>query len=117
MTARHLESGLEIQGYEIHLGYARGPALERAMFTIGGRAEGAVSPDGRVFGTHVHGVLANDAFRRFLIARLGGWADQDLAFDKTIEDTLDQLAWHLARHVDCERLLAIADQARKARTA
>jgi adenosylcobyric acid synthase len=106
-TAHHPASGTEVSGYEIHLGRTTGPDLGRPMFTVAGRPEGAVRADGRVMGSYLHGMFTEDAFRRAFLSGLGA-VPGDLCYDTTVEDTLDALADHLSAHVDCGRLLALA---------
>ncbi|GGE17051.1 cobyric acid synthase [Aureimonas endophytica] len=100
-------AGLPLEGYEIHLGRTEGPDRARPVALIDGRAEGAASADGRVFGTYLHGLFAADAWRRDFLARLGhtaGPRDHRAALDAA----LDEIAAALARHLDVEALLAIA---------
>jgi adenosylcobyric acid synthase len=96
-----------VSGYEIHLGRTQGPDGARPMLEIGGRMDGAQSADGLVAGTYVHGLFAADGFRRAYLAGLGAPAS-DMRYEATVEATLDALAEHLERHVDIDRLLAIA---------
>jgi len=44
-------------GYEMHNGISSGPALEQPMAMLDGHAEGALSGDGQVMGTYVHGIF------------------------------------------------------------
>ncbi len=106
VTARAIEGGAELRGYEMHLGRTDGPDRARPFLTIGGRTEGACSADGRVVGTYVHGLFAADAFRRAYLTALG--VRSDLAFDTMIEETLDALADHLEASVDIEAIAKIA---------
>ena len=46
-----------VTGYEIHMGTSTGAALVRPAFTIDGRPEGAVSGDGQILGTYLHGLF------------------------------------------------------------
>ncbi|MBW7472031.1 cobyric acid synthase [Marinobacter sp. F4218] len=46
-----------ISGYEMHNGVTEGPALDRPFADLGGTADGAVSADGQIMGTYVHGVF------------------------------------------------------------
>jgi adenosylcobyric acid synthase len=113
VTATHAASGTELTAYEIHLGETRGEDGRRAPFRLGGKPEGAASPDGRVVGTYLHGLFSADAFRRaFLSAIQPDLAFGGLAYETTVEDTLDRLADHLAEHLDTGRILAIAQERR-----
>jgi adenosylcobyric acid synthase len=100
--------GLEITGYEMHLGRTTGPATSRAFLILDGRREGAVSADGRVAGCYLHGLFAADAWRRQYLAELGGRGDPTLDHAGLVEATLDQLARHLEDHLDLDRLLEMA---------
>lgn len=66
--------GLGISGYELHAGNTRtNGATPFAMLTRagGGQArDGAVSVDGRVIGTYVHGLFDNEVFRESLLETL-----------------------------------------------
>ncbi|HTN98853.1 MAG TPA: cobyric acid synthase [Nordella sp.] len=107
VEARHAASGLAVTGYEIHLGHTQGPDCTRPFTFIGEAPDGARSIDGRVMGSYIHGLFSSDAFRRHFLSHLGAEAGT-LAFEQTVDDTLDKLARHLARHVDIERLLGFA---------
>jgi adenosylcobyric acid synthase len=95
-------------GYEMHMGVTEGPDCARPFARLAdGSPEGAVSPDGRVIGTYVHGLFADDRQRAAWLTRFaaGGAA---IAYDALIERTLDGLAAHLAAHLDLDRLLKLA---------
>ena len=106
-TALHPASGTRVKGYEIHLGRTTGPDRSRPLFTVGDTPEGAQRPDGRVMGSYLHGMFTEDAFRRAFLAGLGA-APGNVSYDTTVEETLDALADHLAVHVNCARLLTLA---------
>jgi adenosylcobyric acid synthase len=106
VSGRHQESGASLSGYEIHLGRTEGPDCGRPFLEIGGRPDGAVSADGLVAGTYVHGLFASDAFRRAYLEKLGGRATAN--YEAGVEAALDGLAAHLAAHLDLEAILAIA---------
>src|SRR5262249_35664421 len=67
-----LVSGAAVRGYEMHVGRTAGVDAARPMLRLAGRADGAVSADGRVCGCHLHGLFASDGFRRTFLSRLGG---------------------------------------------
>ncbi|MCA8884212.1 MAG: cobyric acid synthase CobQ, partial [Rhodobacteraceae bacterium] len=107
VAGQHRASGMALQGYEIHLGRTDGADCDRAWLDLDGRAEGAASRDGRVMGCYVHGLFAADAFRA---AFFGGLGLQVGSFDYEagVDAALDDLAAHLERHMDIDRLLALA---------
>ena len=106
VAGRHVESGEEVKGYEIHLGCSTGPGCARSFLEIEGRPDGAVSRDSLVAGAYVHGLFASDGFRRLFLEKLG--ARSEVAFEAGVESALDGLAAHLAGHLDIDRILAIA---------
>ncbi len=103
----HIGSGTPVTGYEIHLGATTGPDQARAWLDIGGRGEGAATPDGRVRGCYLHGMFAADAFRAAFLAELGSSAPVG-NYGDSVERTLDALADHLETHLDVDRILALA---------
>ena len=105
---RHEGSACGGRAYEIHLGCSAGADTVRAPFSIGGRPEGAASPDGRVMGTYLHGVFAADTVRAALLGRIREGAAVTLGYEQEVEATLDALAAHLALHLDVEAILALA---------
>ena len=108
---RERQSGAAVRGYEMHVGRSAGPALARPMLDLAGHADGAVSADGGVMGCYLHGLFSADAFRHAFLDRLGRRDGEALAYESTIEATLDAWADHLETHLDIGRLLAIADTA------
>jgi adenosylcobyric acid synthase len=106
-SATHIASGAAVRGYEIHIGRTEGPDCARPLFQVAGSPEGAMRRDGRVMGSYLHGMFAADGFRRAFLASLGA-APGLVSYDDTVEATLEALADHMERHVDCAGLLALA---------
>lgn len=107
VTARSVRHDAELSGYEIHLGVTTGGDCARPALIIDGRPDGAVSADGRVFGTYLHGLFDSGAFRAAWLAELGvesGGADHRIAVDAA----LDAIAADMEKHLDVERLIASA---------
>ncbi len=108
VTGATLPDGAPLSGYEMHIGETSGPGAARAFARLGeGRSDGAVSADGRVAGTYVHGLFADDRQRARWLALLGA-AASDLAYEALVDDILDRFASHLEAHLDVERLFAIS---------
>ena len=107
VTAVHAASGQAFSGYEIHIGRSEGADRARPFAAIDGQPEGAISADGSVAGSYLHGMFADDGFRRAWLATMGAEAS-DLAYEAAVEATLDALADHLEEHCDVPGLLALA---------
>jgi cobyric acid synthase CobQ/L-threonine-O-3-phosphate decarboxylase len=71
VTGRHAAADLPVHGYEIHHGQTRpGEGLEPTVVRADGEAIGAGRPDGRVWGSYLHGLFDADPFRRWFVDRL-----------------------------------------------
>jgi adenosylcobyric acid synthase len=109
VSAKHLASGMDIEGYEIHLGTSQGNDCARPFARIGDHNDGASRADGLVTGTYIHGCFASDAFRRSFLKSIGA-KTSNLAFEQLIETTLDNLAAHLEEHLNLDQLLSLAGE-------
>ncbi|MEM1064551.1 MAG: cobyric acid synthase [Pseudomonadota bacterium] len=107
VAAVHITSGAAFEGYEIHIGETVGPDRARPFATVGGVPEGAVSTDGRIAGSYLHGMFRDDGFRAGFLQRLRADAGET-QYGATVERTLGALAEHLEAHLDVEGLLAAA---------
>ncbi|MGC5245505.1 cobyric acid synthase [Gordonia sp. DT219] len=107
-----LADGHRVGGYEIHHGTVVRSGEESWLVDDERGGEGARR--GALFGTHWHGLLASDAFRRdFLreIARRSGKPEFEPASDTRVDDVraaqVDRIADLLAAHVDLDAVVAI----------
>jgi adenosylcobyric acid synthase len=109
VTGITLADDTPLSGYEMHIGETSGPdAASHPFSRLGnGRFDGAVSADGRVTGTYVHGLFSDDRQRSRWLQMLGA-ETSDLAYEKLVDDILDRFADHLESHLDCDRLLALS---------
>ncbi|MGX5842008.1 cobyric acid synthase [Mesorhizobium sp. ArgA1] len=106
-SARSVPFGLPLEGYEIHLGRTTGPDTARPSAVINGADDGAISADGKVFGTYLHGLFSADAFRAAYLASLGvkgGGID----YRAEVEKALDAIAAELETHLDCDAIFGLA---------
>ncbi len=111
-------------GYEIHMGESTGDiGLFRLKRLSGlGSLQGPGAPDvldgsslGNCWGTYVHGIFENDAFRRDVVNRLRekkGLAPLPVSasYLKMREEALDRLASMVREHIDMayvRRLVAL----------
>ena len=111
-------SGKNLLGYEIHMGQT--DFLEEACrpFHIVQKdnfaADGAVSADGLVIGTYIHGIFDDDDFRRCLLNRLRvhrGWSETPVQYRyrEAKERSYNRLAETVRKSLDMERLRAIVE--------
>jgi adenosylcobyric acid synthase len=102
-NARHVASGTAIAGYHMHMGKTVGPDTARPFADVDGDPDGATS--GHVTGTYLHGIFASDAFRHAYLYEV---ANVSVNYEAGVEAALGGLAAHLSRHLDLDRLLALA---------
>ena len=106
-------TGDELQGYEIHMGRTTlGPGA-RPLLRLerpGGEPphpDGAVSEDGRVLGTYLHGIFDNDGLRRALLAPFRGVDTLTDSFAERKEEGYRKLATLLRECLDLEEIYRI----------
>jgi adenosylcobyric acid synthase len=91
-------------GYEIHMGVSRGAALECPAALIDGRSEGALSPDGRILATYVHGIFDSPAACAALLDWAGLEAASGVDLAALREASLERLADCLEANIDLRAL-------------
>jgi adenosylcobyric acid synthase len=103
----HIESGMEVHGYEIHHGVSAGaaePLLQQSNRSVAG----AVSNDSMRWGTYLHGIFDADHFRRWFVNRLR----ERKGFDPLhgvqalydLEPAFERLADTVREHLDMKRI-------------
>ncbi|QXX76214.1 Cobyric acid synthase [Methylovirgula sp. HY1] len=108
VAGRSAEAGVPFSGFEMHMGRTQGRDCAKPLLIFAdGHTDGAVSPDGHIAGTYVHGFFNDDAQRKHLIESLGG-RSSSFSYDAKIEEVLDGLAAHLETHLDLDLLLSLA---------
>jgi adenosylcobyric acid synthase len=103
-------TGKKVRGYEMHIGRTAGADCARPMLDLKGRPDGAVSADGRIMGTYVHGLFAGDDFRHAFLNSLRAREASGIAYETLVDQVLDELADHLDHHLDTKRILDLASR-------
>ncbi|MFG1921458.1 cobyric acid synthase [Cryptosporangium sp. NPDC048952] len=114
-------AGNPVNGYEIHHGQVSGraPDVPTWITTSSGAVEGVRYSDGPgvVYGTHWHGALESDGFRRSLLAEVsdqrslvGFVVPPDTAYVQVRAQALDALASLVERHLDTNALIRLIDE-------
>jgi adenosylcobyric acid synthase len=88
---------IDVSGYEIHVGETTYlPGAQPFSVLSNGESDGCISADTRIFGTYLHGIFDDDAFRHTLIA--AARAFHHLAPAPTLDN------WKLKREHSLDRL-------------
>jgi adenosylcobyric acid synthase len=115
ITAVHIASGSKVLGYEIHHGKTLLEKGCKPAFNIRGTdaADGAISKDGRIWGTYIHGVFDDfemrDSFINALRAKKG-IAPRSFR-ERNTDIEFDKLAGHVRKNIDVKALYKIVGAA------
>jgi adenosylcobyric acid synthase len=114
ISGRSLPEGIPLHGYEIHHGRVR-RSTDNAWLELDGAPEGSVS--GAVWGTHLHGLLESDEFRRMWLRRIAVAAGRsgfvvadDVSVAAIRSGQLDLLADLVEDHLDLPQLERLIDE-------
>ncbi|MEW5943821.1 MAG: cobyric acid synthase [Pseudomonadota bacterium] len=95
--------GAAVSGYEIHAGISSGPALDRPAVCLKGRSDGALSADGQILGTYLHGLFD----RREACAALLRWTGLEAAetpdYEALREQGIARMADAVERHLNWQK--------------
>ncbi|CAD6881962.1 Cobyric acid synthase (EC 6.3.5.10) [Methylomonas albis] len=97
-----------VAGYEIHQGVSSGSALSNPLFSLAEGNDGAVSADGQVAGSYLHGLFDLPEACNALLNWAGYRHAQALDFNTLREAGIERLADCLATHCDFALLEAQA---------
>lgn len=96
---------LPVSGYEIHAGVSAGPALARpAVVLDDGRGDGALSADGQVMATYLHGLFEQPAACAALLAWAGLREARQVDYHARRERDIERLADLVEAHLDTRLL-------------
>ncbi len=119
--AVHIASGMNVRGYEIHMGVTElGPGCQSAFRVVHRRTEGTWPPDdgavasgANVWGTYLHGVFDDDRFRRHFIdsirIRKGLRPLGDVVNHYDTDAEYDKLAGILRENLDVGQIYRLID--------
>jgi adenosylcobyric acid synthase len=91
-------ANIPVSGYEIHCGVSSGPALALAALDLGDHRDGALSADGHILGTYVHGIFDESTSLQSLLAWAGLQDAQIFNYHARREADLDRLADAVEQH-------------------
>jgi adenosylcobyric acid synthase len=98
--------GEPVSGYEIHAGVSHGAGQGRPLLRLENGNDGALSEDGLVAGTYIHGVFDEPEACRALLRWAGLEAPAPVAAEVLREAALERLARSVEEELDMDVLLA-----------
>ena len=111
-------TGAPIRGYEIHMGQTSGPHTTQP-FQIEQRSaqscpylDGALSEDGNILGTYIHGLFHNDDLRRGILSELAARKGKQLpavTSSFSHDEQYNRLADHVRKSLNMDLILRLLD--------
>ena len=99
---------LDVSGYEIHAGVSVGPALAMPAVRLDdGRSDGALSADGQVMATYLHGLFEAPAACAALLSWAGLREARQVDYHARRERDIERLADLVEAHLDTRLLRAL----------
>ncbi len=97
-----------VTGYEIHAGISTGADTEKSVIQYqNGQTDGALSADGQIMGTYLHGLFDHGLARKEILAWAGYQGNNFTDLNEKREQGIDMIADALEEHFDFERLSSI----------
>lgn len=93
-----------VSGYEIHAGVSTGAGLNAAVRLDNGRSDGALSADGQVLGTYLHGLFEGSEACSALLRWAGLRDAQTVDYHALRERDIERLADLVEAHLDTQKL-------------
>ena len=93
-----------VSGYEIHCGISSGNALSSPFAKIDTRNEGAISEDGQIIGSYLHGLFNEPDTCEALLKWAGLEKPTPLDYEQIREKQINRLADSIEQHLDLDRI-------------
>ena len=104
VTGYFRDRNIPVSGYEIHAGVSEGVALTNPAFVINGIPEGAISVDGQILGTYLHGVFESSEACQALMNWAGLDDAEQIDYAALRERGIDRLADAVEQSLDTSLL-------------
>jgi adenosylcobyric acid synthase len=109
VTGRLVLAGApQVRGYEIHMGVSSGPAMAAPAIRLDGRDDGALSADGQIMASYVHGLFDAPEACVALLAWSGLADPEPMDFAAKREASIDRLADALEQNLQIDRMFGLA---------
>jgi adenosylcobyric acid synthase len=91
------------------MGVSAGPAMAHPAIRLDGRDDGAMSADGQILASYLHGIFDAPEACRALLAWAGLADAEPIDFAAKREASIDRLADTLEKHLQIERMFGSAE--------
>lgn len=99
----------DVSGYEIHAGLTSGSALEKPALHLEQSTDGAISEDGSIFATYLHGLFESPSACNALLGWAGLKEVQSHDYHALREADINRVADMVEQHLDTDRLLSLLE--------
>lgn len=107
VKAKHINTGIEFEGYEIHLGITTGRDCKNPFAKIGNKFDGAISKDGLIIGSYLHGMFINDDFRKSFLREMGINVKNSFYINR-LNEKLDNFSKFIEEHININQIFDAA---------
>lgn len=107
VSGRLFLENARVRGYEIHAGVSHGPALDRPACLLQDKVDGAISEDGQILGSYVHGLWDEPQAQSALLAWAGWQTPIPLDTDSLREQSIERLADCVETHLDINAIISL----------
>ncbi len=109
VSGKLLIGDVTVSGYEIHAGVTSGLALGHPVINLGDRVEGAISQDGQVLGTYLHGLFESSEACMELLKWAGLSDAKKQDYHGLRESAIERLADAVEIHLNTDKLRHILE--------
>lgn len=103
-AGRSVATGRKVEGYEIHAGITQGEALNNPAVQLQGRTDGAISEDGQIIGTYLHGLFDHTEALETLLTWAGLEQVKRIDYRARQEADIERLADAIETHLDLDKV-------------
>jgi adenosylcobyric acid synthase len=108
LQGKLLINDTSVKGYEIHAGETSGAALQNPALMLDGKEDGAISADGQILATYLHGLFDSPQALNTLLEWAGAdTVTEELDINNIREQQLERLADTFEGHLDIEQILKL----------
>ena len=107
-VANDFKTGISFEGYEIHIGKTEGNDCNNPFAMVKDKKDGAVSDDGLVMGSYLHGMFVNNEFRSMFLNKIG-LKSSNLDYKKEVNKSLDDFADLIEDNINVSEVFDMAN--------